>query len=221
MSILSLRHVSYVYDGTGKKVLDNLTADFKKGYLYGIMGKSGSGKSTLLSLISGFDTCTEGELLYQGENMEKLDRDLFRSRNIGVIFQEYHLLTNATALENMILSMNIGGSKVKDKKSCALELLSQTGINREQASRRVDNLSDAQQQCVSLARAMSHNPDIIIADDPTDHLDGDTEENIMKIFSSLAHNENKCVIIVTHSNSISCYADELWGLNQGKLVFIK
>lgn len=85
MSILSLRHVSYVFDGTGKKVLDNLKADFKKGYLYCIMGKSGSGKSTLLSLISGFDTCTEGEILYHGENMEKLDRDFFEAE-IAVLF---------------------------------------------------------------------------------------------------------------------------------------
>ncbi|SHJ18597.1 putative ABC transport system ATP-binding protein [Clostridium amylolyticum] len=221
MSTLCLDNVSYVYEGTTKKVLNGVNADFQAGLLYCIIGKSGSGKSTLLSLISGLDTCTNGTVIYQGKDMKQIDRDEYRAKDIGVIFQGYNLLTNATALENVLLSMNISQWQMKDKKKYALELLAKVGIDNETALRKVLRLSGGEQQRVGIARAISHNPDIIIADEPTGNLDGDTEENIMSIFSSLAHDANKCVIIVTHSKSVSGYADELWGLNQGKLVFVK
>lgn len=221
MSTLCLDNVSYTYEGTTKKVINGVNADFEAGRLYCIVGKFGSGKSTLLSLISGLDTCTNGKILYQGKDMKQIDRDAYRAKDIGVIFQGYNLLTNATALENVVLSMNISDCQIKDKKKYALALLEKVGIDQETALRKVLKLSGGEQQRVGIARAMSHNPDVIIADEPTGNLDGDTEENIMGIFSSLAHEANKCVIIVTHSKSVSAYADELWGLNQGKLVFVK
>ena len=127
-------------------------------------------------------------------------------------------MTNATALENILLSMNISESKEKDKKQFALNLLAKVGIDEETANRKVLKLSGGEQQRVGIARALSHNPDIIIADEPTGNLNGDTEENIMNILQELAHTDGKCVIIVTHSEEVSHYADELWGLNQGKMV---
>ncbi|WP_230203674.1 ATP-binding cassette domain-containing protein [Bacillus massiliigorillae] len=133
----------------------------------------------------------------------------------------YNLLTNATALENIILSMNISGSKIKDKESFAYDLVNKVGINREKANRKVLKLSGGEQQRVGIARDLSHDPDIIIADEPTGNLDKDTEENIMNILLSLAHDKNKCVIVVTHSKAVTSYADELWGLNAGNLVFVK
>lgn len=221
MPVLTLDKVSYQYEGTTKSVLKEITIQFEAGKLYGVMGKSGAGKSTVLSLISGLDLCTSGAICYEGKNIRDLDRDEYRAKNIGVVFQGYNLLTNATAVENIILSMNISGCKEKNKKESAYQLLEKVGITREQANRKVLKLSGGEQQRVGIARALSHNPDIIIADEPTGNLDGDTEANIMDILVHLAHDEQKCVIVVTHSKAVAKYADELWGLNAGKLVFVK
>ena len=218
MSVLTLDNVTYKYDGTTKTVLKNINMEFEKGQVYVIVGKSGAGKSTVLSLISGLDTATSGKICYNGTDMKTLDRDKYRAKSIGVIFQGYNLLTNATALENIILSMNISGSKEKNKRNYALDILQKVGIDEETAKRKVLKLSGGEQQRVGIARALSHNPDIIIADEPTGNLDSDTEENIMNILQELAHTEGKCVIIVTHSKSVTTYADQLWGLAQGRLT---
>ncbi|GHU81925.1 ABC transporter ATP-binding protein [Bacteroidia bacterium] len=221
MHVLSLKRVSYKYEGASKNVLKQLDVEFARGKLYAIMGKTGSGKSTLLSLISGLGLCSSGTISYAGTDMREIDRDKYRAKSIGVIFQGYNLLINATAAENIVLSMNISGVKEPKKKECAYALLERVGIDRETADRKVLKLSGGEQQRVGIARALSHNPDIVIADEPTGNLDGDTEDNIMKILLSLAHDENKCVIVVTHSKTVSVYADEIWGLNGGKLVFVK
>ena len=221
MSILQMEQVSYQYAGSKKKVLKKINMAFEPGKLYVVVGRSGAGKSTLLALLSGLDLCTEGSMYYEGQDMKVLDRDVYRAKGIGVIFQGYNLLTNATALENIVLSMNISGSREKDKREYALRLLEKVGIDRDTAVRKVLKLSGGEQQRVGIARAIAHEPAIIIADEPTGNLDGDTEKNIMEILRSLAHDQGKCVIVVTHSKAVSKYADELWGLNAGNLVFLK
>ncbi len=221
MSVLTLENITYQYEGTTKKVLKNVSMEFESGKVYVIMGKSGAGKSTVLSLISGLDLPTSGDVLFKGKSLKQLDRDDYRAKSIGVVFQGYNLLTNATALENIVLSMSISKSAEKNKKQFALTLLQKVGIDKETANRKVLKLSGGEQQRVGIARALSHNPDILIADEPTGNLDSDTEQNIMEILQKLAHEENKCVIVVTHSKQVSKYADELWGLNQGNLVFVK
>lgn len=221
MNILELKNVSYSYPATRKNVLQNVNAAFEKGKLYSIMGKSGAGKSTVLSLISGLDICTEGEILYNGENLKMMDRDNYRAKKIGVIFQSYNLLTNATAIENIELSMNISGCKPDGIKNHAYNLLENVGIDKETANRKVLKLSGGEQQRVGIARAISHKPDIVIADEPTGNLDNETRKTIMDTLTVLAHEEDKCVIIVTHSRKVASGADELWGLNAGRLSFIK
>lgn len=131
MSILSLNKVCYQYEGTKKEVLKNITYDFSEGKLYVIMGKSGSGKTTLLSILSGLDLATSGEILLNNQSLKNINRDDYRAQNIGVIFQGYNLLTNATALENILLSMNISKSKKKNKDQFALSLLESVGIDQE------------------------------------------------------------------------------------------
>lgn len=221
MCILMLKNASYKYQGTNKMVLKNINMMFSQGKVYGIIGKSGAGKSTFLSLVSGLDIASEGSVYYSKKDMQTLNRNLYRSQNIGVIFQGYNLLLNATAVENIVLSLHISKSEIKDKKQHAYGVLNKVGIDRDTADRKILKLSGGEQQRVGIARALSHNPDIIIADEPTGNLDHDTEDNILNILASLAHVENKCVIIVSHSKKISQYSDELWGLNQGKLVFVK
>ena len=218
MSILELKNVCYKYEGTSKNVLSNINLSFEQGNLYVIMGKSGSGKTTLLSLISGLDITTSGEILWNGKNLKEINRDDYRAKGIGVIFQGYNLLTNATVLENIILSMNISESKIKNKKQYALDILSKVSIDEDKANRKTLKLSGGEQQRVGIARALSSNPDIIIADEPTGNLDTDTEENIMEILKVLAHNQNKCVIVVTHSKNVASYADKVINLSFGNLI---
>lgn len=221
MSVLTLDNVSYKYESAKKIVLKKINATFEAGKVYTIVGKSGAGKSTLLSLIAGLDVCTSGEILHGETNIKELDRDAYRARSIGVIFQGFNLLTNATAAENIVLSMHISKSAEKDKKGFAYALLEKVGIDRETADRKILKLSGGEQQRVGIARALSHNPDILIADEPTGNIDKDTEVQILKIFTSLAHDEGKCVIIVTHSKSVTSIADEIYGISDGKLSRLK
>jgi putative ABC transport system ATP-binding protein len=221
MVLLAINEVTYMYEGTKKNVLNNVSANFEAGKVYAIVGKSGAGKSTLLSLISGLDTATQGEILYNETDLKIIDRDEYRAKGIGVIFQSYNLLTNATAIENIILSMNISGSKERDKKHFAYELLQKMGIDKETANRKVLKLSGGEQQRVGIARALSHNPDILIADEPTGNLDEATEDNVLGILTSLARQENRCVIIVTHSKKVANVADHVWNMKDGCLVFVK
>jgi len=217
MNALTLNNVSYKYSGTKNYVLKHVNASFEAGHVYTIVGKSGSGKTTLLSLIAGLDTCKEGDILYGHKNLKDIDRDAYRARDIGVVFQSYNLLTNTTPVKNIVLSMNISESAEPDKKEYTYALLERVGIDRETATRKILKLSGGEQQRVAIARALSHNPDIIIADEPTGNLDSDTEAEIFDIFTALAHKEGKCVIIVTHSKRITSIADEVYTMNAGQL----
>jgi putative ABC transport system ATP-binding protein len=221
MSVLTLKEVMYKYDGTKKNVLKGINAEFEAGKVYTIVGKSGSGKSTLLSLIAGLDVSTTGEILHGQSDLKNIDRDVYRSKDIGVVFQGYNLITNANAVENIVLSMNISGNPEKDKKAFAYSLLEKVGIDRETADRKVLRLSGGEQQRVGIARAIANNPDIIIADEPTGNLDEKTEIEVLNILTALAHDDGKCVIIVTHSKEVTAIADKILGIKDGKIVLVK
>lgn len=212
MSVLELNHVSYSYERKGPVVLQDISYSFEKGKLYAITGKSGAGKTTLLSLISGLALPTEGKILLKGQDITSLNRYEYRSHDIGVIFQSFNLLPKLTALENVLLSMDISGCKYEDKKAHAMELLKKVDIGENEANRRILKLSGGQQQRVAIARALSYAPGILVADEPTGNLDPETQEEIMKIFLNLAHKEDCCVIIVTHSREVAKAADQVYRL---------
>lgn len=216
--VLELKKVSYRYKDADENdyVFKNLDFIFETGKTYAIKGKSGSGKTTLLSLLSGLEKCNEGTILYNGKDLSKMDLDLYRSKEIGIVFQSYNLLPYLTASENIILSMDISKVKVEDKKSKAIELMKKVGLKEEQAERRILRLSGGEQQRVAIARSLSYNPSVLIADEPTGNLDPTTEKEIMNIFNDLAHKENKCVVIVTHSNNVCESVDVVYDLNQTK-----
>jgi putative ABC transport system ATP-binding protein len=221
MKCLELKNVNYRYEGSNENVLKKITVSFEGGKVYTIVGESGAGKSTLLSLISGLDTCKDGDILYNGKPLHSIDRDEFRSKNVGVIFQSYNLLLNSTAVYNISLSMNISESKIRErkaKKNHAYSLLNKVGIDRETADRKILKLSGGEQQRVGIARALSHNPDVIIADEPTGNLDEKTEADILDIFTRLAHEDGKCVIIVTHSDNVSAIADKVYRIADGTII---
>ena len=217
-NILSVNKVSYRYSDAAKDeyVLKDVDMNFELGKSYAIKGKSGSGKTTLLSLISGLEKKYEGEILYDGKKLSKMDLDKYRNKDIGIVFQSYNLLPQFTAEENIILSMDISNLKIKNKKEKALDLMEQVGLDKSLAKRRVLKLSGGEQQRIAIARSLSYNPEIILADEPTGNLDKDTESDILKIFNDLAHKQNKCVIIVTHSENVCKLVDEVYELKKNK-----
>ena len=218
MSILNVKNVTYQYEGTNQSVLKRINATFEEGKVHAIVGQSGSGKSTLLSLIAGLDVPVEGDIIYDNQSLTESDRDAYRAKDIGVIFQGFNLLTNATAIENIMLSMEISGIDVKNKEEHALELLAKMDVNETIARRKVLKLSGGQQQRVAIARALAHHPKIILADEPTGNLDGETEDEVMEILINLAKREGKCVIIITHSGKVANMADVVYKMKKGLLI---
>ena len=216
--ILTCEDVSYRYADAEKDeyVFKGLNYSFEAGKTYAIKGKSGSGKTTLLSLISGLETRYEGNIVFEDKNLRNMNLDKYRNSSIGIVFQSYNLLVHLNALENIILSMDINHTKGIDKKEKALELIKSVGLNGTQAKRRVLKLSGGEQQRVAIARSLSYNPKMIIADEPTGNLDKETEDEIMDIFKRLAHEENKCVIIVTHSKNVADNCDIVYELKPNR-----
>ncbi|MCD7776571.1 MAG: ABC transporter ATP-binding protein [Firmicutes bacterium] len=210
MAVLELDNIGYSYV-KGKPVFEGISYSFEKGKMYAVMGKSGAGKTTLLSLLSGLAKPTSGKILYEGKDITEINQYEYRSKYVGVVFQSFNLLTKLTAVENIMLSMDIAGLHKKDEKQQAYELLEEMGLDRDEADRRVLKLSGGQQQRVAIARALSYGPELILADEPTGNLDGETQDEIMDIFRELADG-GKCVIIVTHSQDVANRSDEIYRL---------
>lgn len=211
MSILALEKVGYTYDGVSP-VLKDIDYTFEKGKLYAIVGPSGAGKTTLLSLLSGLKTASEGEVLFNGKNIQKINRYDYRSQDMGVVFQQFNLLPYLNSLENVVLSMYASGKKIENKNERALQLLDKVALDESLAKRRILKLSKGEQQRVAIARALSFDPEIILADEPTGNLDVATQDEIMDIFLDFAHNENKCVILVSHTPEVAKMADVVYRL---------
>ena len=135
--VLELKNVSFRYSKDSRRVLNDLSYSFEEGKLYAIVGRSGAGKTTLLSLLSGLAVPEKGEVLMRGENIANLDRYHYRSHDIGVIFQSFNLLPKYTALENVLLSMDIAKAHYDDKKQYAMDLLKKVALDEEEANRRI------------------------------------------------------------------------------------
>lgn len=211
MAILTLDNICFSYDKV--PVLQNLSYTFAAGKIYCIVGKSGAGKTTLLSVLSGLAAPTSGSIYYEDTDIKDMDRYRFRSTLIGVIFQSFNLITKFTALENVMLSMDIASVKGVNKKEKALALLRSVGLDEEESNRRVLQLSGGQQQRVAIARALAYDAKIILADEPTGNLDTETQAEIMAIFRQLAA-DGRCVILVSHSPEVAKSCDECYELKK-------
>ncbi|MGJ0710914.1 ABC transporter ATP-binding protein [[Clostridium] innocuum] len=214
---LELQNVGYSYNGK-ELVLRHVNYRFEGGRIYAITGRSGAGKTTLLSLLSQLTKPTEGKILYNGLDVSEVDQYLYRSQYAGVIFQSFNLLMHLTAVENVMLSMDIAGVKKENNRAYAMELLEKVGLSKEESQRRILKLSGGQQQRVAIARAVSYDPSILLADEPTGNLDEDTQDEIMEIFKGLAYEEQKCIILVTHSPVVASLADEVYALTDKKKI---
>ena len=218
MSELTLQQVSYRYPGGSRYALDGISGTFSAGKLYAVIGPSGSGKSTLLSLMAGLDRPTEGSLQLNGSDYRSLNLDHCRRQEIAMIFQAFQLFPLLTVLENVCFPMEANGVKQKEAKAKAKELLTSVGISEEQHKRYPANLSGGEQQRVAIARALSSGAGIILADEPTGNLDTANGNQVMEILLRLAHEEGRCVIVVTHDMDIAAQADEVWRMKDGALA---
>ena len=207
--MLELRNVMYYYKSQKDKViLNHISYSFEKGKMYAILGMSGSGKTTLLSLLAGLDVPVEGEICMNGENIMQKGLNRHRKENISLVFQNYNLIDYLTPVENV----RLGG------KQDAMSLLKEVGLDEIQSRRNVMQLSGGQQQRVAIARALASNAPVLLADEPTGNLDEDTANEIISIFSKLAHEKNRCVIMVTHSKELAQKADVILTLKKGEVI---
>ncbi len=206
MSILEMKNLQYAYEN-GKPVLRDINAQMEQSKMYAILGPSGCGKTTLLSLLGGLDSPTNGQILYQGEDISLTGLANHRRSHVAFIFQSYNLIDYLTPLENVSLT-----SKVP-----SLPILEQLGLTNEESKRNVLKLSGGQQQRVAIARALASNAQVILADEPTGNLDEDTADEITAILKDSVHKSGKCVVIVTHSNTLAKQADVVLRLKKGVL----
>ncbi|MCW3488536.1 ABC transporter ATP-binding protein [Dethiobacter alkaliphilus] len=221
MSILTVRNLSHYYpDGDYRRyVLKDINFDFEKGKFYTILGQSGSGKTTFLSLLAAMDSVQEGAIEYEGKSFNKYDLNTIRRNLIGMVFQGYNLIPYMTAVENVMVAMTITENEMPDdKQDIAYNLLDYLGITKTKADRLVTKVSGGEQQRVAIARALATNVEVILADEPTGNVDEDTETEIISIFKKLAHDHNKCVIVVTHSPLIAAEADVVLTLRKGNFI---
>ena len=217
--ILTFKDLEYAYQNGSKKIniLNKVNYSFEKNKMYAIVGPSGAGKTTTLALAGALDKPQKGEILYNDQNISKIGFTNYRRKYIGIVFQSYNLLNYLNALQNVIMTMEISGVNTKNKKERAYVLLEKVGISREEANRNINKLSGGQQQRVAIARAIATDAMLILADEPTGNLDGATAKGIADLFCSLAHDDGKSVIVVTHSMDFSRRADVVLELKKGAL----
>ena len=206
MNIMELKNVVYAYENK-KKVLKGINLSVEEGKMYAILGPSGCGKTTLLSLMGGLDSPTNGQILYDGQDIEKMGLPAHRKNNIAFIFQSYNLIDYLTPKENVALTSKLP----------PLPILERVGLTDEESKRNVLKLSGGQQQRVAIARALASDAKVILADEPTGNLDEDTAADVTAILKECAHQMNKCVVIVTHSNELAKQADVIFRLRKGDL----
>ena len=220
MEILTAENVSFFYQNKAQtvKAVQNVSCGFSLGKCYAIVGKSGSGKTTLLSLLAGLELPTEGQVLFDGKATAALDRDAYRRDHAAVIYQNYNLFPLLTAEENVLYPLRLKKIDKAQARQIARQQLSAVGIQETQFPRFPAQLSGGEQQRVAIARALAAGNQIILADEPTGNLDITNGEQVVEILLRLAHEEQRCVIIVTHDLEIASQMDAVYMMRDGALA---
>ncbi|MCU1572237.1 MAG: transporter [Micrococcaceae bacterium] len=203
------------------KPVNGVSFSVEQGTFAAILGKSGSGKSTLLSLLGALDQATSGNVLVDGVNISQLpDTGLtaYRRNDIGFVFQQYNLIPNLSAKENVMLPMEFAGLSRAERSARAAELLDQVELTGDVHHRKANRLSGGQQQRVSIARALANRPKLILADEPTGNLDDETGELIIDLLRSLAHGQNTTILVVTHDLALAGKTDRKFRLARGRIT---
>jgi putative ABC transport system ATP-binding protein len=201
-------------------VLKDINLEIAPGAFVVILGPSGSGKSTLLHLLGCLDLPSRGTVFLDGRDISRMSQDELaqaRGQKIGFIFQQFNLLHNLSALENVMLPMIFQGKSERERQQRAESLIASLGL-KERMSHRPSELSGGEQQRIAIARALSNDPDIIVADEPTGNLDSGTGKKIMEILIDLHKNEGKTIVVVTHDPTIAHYSDQIVHIKDGQLA---
>jgi putative ABC transport system ATP-binding protein len=216
MSIISVEGVTkhYALGTQTVEALRGVSFDIKKGEFIAIMGPSGSGKSTLMNIIGCLDIPTHGTYLLNNQEVSSLDDDALagiRNKEIGFVFQNFHLLARNSALDNVMLPLKYAGIEKVDQITRAKAALSEVGLE-DRMDHQPSELSGGQQQRVAIARALVNNPSILFADEPTGNLDSQTGHDVMQLFHNL-HDQGQTIILITHENEVAAEAQ--------RIIFIK
>ena len=210
-------NLNYLLNGNNIKILKNINFEIKKNERVAIIGESGSGKTSLLMLMSGLETPTNGSIVFDKEDLSKINekrRTEIRKKKIGLIFQQFFLIPNYTALENVMFPMQI--NKINNEKEKAISLLEDFGlVNRK--NNLPSELSGGEQQRVAIARAISFDPEIVLADEPTGNLDSKNTELVSNLLLEYSRKKKICLILVTHNMNIARKCDRIMKLVDGKL----
>jgi putative ABC transport system ATP-binding protein len=221
-AIVTVDKLSKLFKSGGSTVpaVDDVSFSLPRGRMIAIKGASGSGKSTLLNLIGALDKPTSGTIIVDGIDVSRIHGGgevKYRLSKVGFVFQSYYLIPNMTALENVMLPMELNGTKRKEREAKARDLLKRVGIGVPLHARRPTRLSGGEQQRVAIARALANDPSIILGDEPTGNLDSKTGKRIVEILYSLTK-EGKTVILATHATEIATRADMVLEMEDGKVT---
>jgi putative ABC transport system ATP-binding protein len=223
MSAVELRSVSKAFEEGGRRrqVLCDLSLTVAAGEVVALVGRSGSGKSTLLNVIAGIDRPSAGTITVDGELISALgerERTLFRRHRLGFVFQAFNLLPTLTVEENVLLPLElVGRARDAGARAQVGKLLAAVGL-ADRAGTFPDRLSGGEQQRVAVARALAHDPGLVLADEPTGALDGQTGQTVLELLLGLARDQRRSVILVTHSREVARAADRVLVLDSGRLV---
>lgn len=215
---ISLQGVHKMYSRS--KILDDLNLTIESGEFIAITGPSGSGKTTLLNLLGCLDTPTFGQMFYDGRDISKTSesvRERIRLEHIGFVFQNYQLLPALTVKENVLLPMQLAGLKAKERNARAHGLLQMIGLEKH-ADQRIQQLSGGQQQKVAIARALSNLPGLLLADEPTGSLDGQSTLQVMEVIREVNRSRSVTTVLVTHDPQVAAFAQRVYRLDSGVLT---
>lgn len=214
--MLKVKDLTYQYTKTERRLFEKANLEFDAGQLYAIVGRSGAGKTTFLSLLAGLDVPTAGTIEYQDKSVAKIGLSEYRRRYVSMVFQAYNLFDYMTATENILTALDLTGSKHRGDRKYVLQLLAKIGLDQNLADKKIGLLSGGQQQRVAIARTMCCDAQLVLADEPTGNLDEDNTTEVVNLFKKLAHEENRCVIIVTHEAEVAHSCDVQIELRKGK-----
>ena len=201
-------------------VLRGIDLTIEKGSFTSILGQSGSGKSTLLNIISALDIPTKGKIIFDGKDISKLSQDQLadiRGKRVGFVFQQFNLLRQLTALENVAIPASFQGMSGEARTKKATEILELVGLG-DRIHHRPAELSGGEQQRVAMARSLINDPDIIVADEPTGSVDSKTGKRIMEILKKLHEEQKRTIIMVTHDNLLANFAEKIIHIKDGKII---
>ncbi|MFW5972819.1 MAG: ABC transporter ATP-binding protein [Bacteroidota bacterium] len=201
-----------------RTVLDGLDFSVEEGAFIVLLGRSGSGKSTLLNIVSGIDLPEAGDVRFQGASLRSMseeDRTIFRRRHIGFVFQSFNLIPTLTVEENIRMPLEL--NRLHTYHDRVGGLLEEVGL-ADRAGSYPDRLSGGEQQRVAVARALVHEPDLLLADEPTGNLDADTADDVLGLIDRLVRQQNRTMIVATHDQTLRRLADRVVTLDHGKLI---